>query len=92
MEDTQAALLSEQMHHALNLMRADLELLQTRLNHQDEMNNQRLKILETRSEDHEQRLRSATDGVTQFKVWSGLISASSFATALVALLKAFLCS
>jgi hypothetical protein len=89
-EENRAALLSEQMHHALNLMRVEIELLQTRLNHQDEMNNQRLKFLESRSEDHEQRLRTATDGVTQFKVWSSLASGSSFIASIAALFKAFL--
>lgn len=51
MEDTQIALLNEQMKHALSLLRGDLEMLQTRLEHQDEMNRQRLKALETQSMD-----------------------------------------
>ena len=90
MEDTQIALLNEQMKHALSLLRGDLEMLQTRLEHQDEMNRQRLKALETQSMDHELRLRTATDGVTQFKLWIGLASGSSGVAALAALIKSFL--
>jgi len=90
MDETQAALLSEQIRHAVDLLRSDLELLQTRLEHQTEMNAHRLKSLEVRSEDQEARIRSATDGVTAFKVWTGLASGSAGVAALAALVRSFL--
>ena len=90
MDDTQAALLSEQMKHAIDLLRSDLEMLQTRLDYLTEMNNLRLKTLESCSEDHETRLRAVTDGVTMFKVWTGLASGSAGLAALAALIKSYL--
>ena len=78
------------MRHALDLLRADLDGLQVRLAHQDEMNSHRLKLLEGIANDHEARLRTATDGVTQFKMWTGLVSGSAGLAALTALVKSFL--
>ena len=90
MDEIEAALLSEQIRHAVDLLRSDLERLQTRMGHQAEMNAHRLKMLEERSEDQEARIRSATDGVTAFKVWTGLASGSAGVAALAALIKSFL--
>jgi hypothetical protein len=90
MDETQAALLSEQIKHAIDLLRSDLELLQTRLEHQNEMSAHRLKMLEARAEDHEARIRAATDGVTAIKVWTGLASGGAGLAALAALFKSFL--
>ena len=90
MDEIQAALLSEQIRHAIDLLRSDLELLQTRLEHQSELNSHRLKILEERSADQEMRIRSATEGVTAFKVWTRLASGSAGLAALAALIKSFL--
>lgn len=42
------------------------------------------------TDDHEQRLRSATDGVTTFKTWSGLASGGSSIMAIVAFIKSFI--
>jgi hypothetical protein len=89
MEDRQITLLSEQMAHALDLLRADLDRLQVHFDHQTEMTAHRLKMLEGRADDHEARLRLASDGVTQFKVWTGLVSGSAGLAALTALLKSF---
>ena len=90
MDDRETALLSEQIKHALDLIKADLESLQVQMNHQDEMGSHRLKKLEETANDHETRLRAVSDGVTQFKVWTGLVSGSAGLAALTALLKAFL--
>ena len=90
MEDRQIALLSEQMGHAVDLLRADIERLQLHFDHQAEMTAHRLKLLEMRADDHETRLRMVGDGVAQFKVWSGLVSGSAGLAALTALLKSFL--
>jgi hypothetical protein len=90
MDENQAALITEQMKHAIDLIRADMDLIQTQLEHQNEINGHRLKTLENRCEDHEARLRSVTDGVTSFKVWTGLASGSAGLTALAVLVKSFL--
>ena len=77
-EGLQAALVAEQFSHAVDLLRAEQKLI-----------NSRLDRLEADSGDHEQRLRSATDGVTQFKVWSGLAAGGSGIVSLIALIRAF---
>ena len=88
--DKSEALLTEQLRHANNLMQAQIKTLEARLAHQQAMNNQRLAILEEQIRDHETRIRSATEGVTQFKLFSGLASGGSGLMSLVAILKAFL--
>ena len=90
MEDKTQALLTEQMLHANNLMRAQIQALEAKLSHQAAINHQRLTMLEEQIRDHETRIRSATEGVTQFKLFSGLASGGSGLMSLVAVLKAFL--
>ena len=90
MDETQAALLGEQMKHAVDLLRSDLELPQARLDHQGEMNAHRLKMLENRTDDQEARLCLVAEGVTTFKVWTGLASGSAGLAALAALIRSFL--
>lgn len=90
MEDRSSALLTEQLRHANNLMQARINALEARLTHQQAMNHQRLAILEEQVRDHETRIRAATEGVTQFKLFSGLASGGSGLMSLVAILKAFL--
>jgi hypothetical protein len=46
-------------------------------------------MLEERAGDHETRIRAATDGVTQFKMWAGFASGGSGIVSLIALLRAF---
>lgn len=90
MEDKTEALLTEQLRHANNLMQAQIQSLEGRLSHQQAMNQQRLAMLEEQIRDHETRIRTATEGVTQFKLFSGLASGGSGLMSLVAILKAFL--
>lgn len=90
MADELEALLTEQLRHANNLLQAQLKGLEARMTHQQAMNHQRLAILEEQIRDHETRLRAATEGVTQFKLFSGLASGGSGLMSLVAILKAFL--
>lgn len=90
LEDKSVALLTEQLRHANNLMQAQIKTLETRLAHQQAMNHQRLAILEEQVRDHETRIRAATEGVIQFKLFSGLASGGSGLMSLVAILKAFL--
>ena len=72
-----AELVAEQLRHAIDLLRAEIETLQREQAHQRALIEQRLAALESASNDHEGRLRSVTDGVTSFKVWSGLASGGS---------------
>ena len=90
MEDKSAALLTEQLRHANALLQAQIKSLEARLAHQQAMNAQRLAMLEEQIRDHETRIRTATEGVTQFKLFSGLASGGSGLMSLVAILKAFL--
>jgi hypothetical protein len=90
MADETSALLTEQLRHANALLQAQIKTLEARLAHQQAMNQQRLTILEEEIRDHETRIRAATEGVTQFKLFSGLASGGSGLMSLVALLKTFL--
>ncbi len=90
MDETTAELISEQMRHANALLQADLEGLRGELVHFRELTGLRLTELESARVDHENRLRSAADGITQFKVYSGLLNGASSLLALLALLKAYI--
>jgi hypothetical protein len=89
MDDTQAALVAEQVKHALDLFKADLDAIRSMADHRQELSDHRLKALEENARDHETRIRLATDGVVQFKVWSGLASGGSSILAVISLIKAF---
>jgi hypothetical protein len=89
MDEPEIALIAEQIRHANSLLQADLAGLRAELEHQKELNNQRLRSLEQLASDHETRLRSATDGVTQFKMWSGLTNGGASLLSIVAFVKAF---
>ncbi len=88
--DESTALLTEQLRHANALLQAQIKTLDARLAHQQAMNQQRLAMLEEQIRDHETRIRTATEGVTQFKLFSGLASGGSGLMSMVALIKAFL--
>jgi len=72
------------------LLKAELRRVEDGQKHLVEMTDTRVRRLEGQTEDHENRIRAATDGVTQFKVWSGLISGGSSLVSVVALVKAWL--
>lgn len=78
MNGDQAALIAEQLAHQLDLVRSDLKLAQ-----------QRLDSLEARAADYETRLRTLTDGVTQFRVLAGMATGGGLVS-LVALLRELL--
>jgi hypothetical protein len=71
--------MAEQLIHTLDMVRSEIKML-----------NHRLDALEKLAVDHESRLRAATDGVTQFKVWSGLAAGGSGLMSLVALAQALM--
>ena len=87
--EDQAALFAEQMRHALDLLRAEVDALRALHRHDMDMCAHRLGSLETAVRDHELRIRADTDGVTQFKMWAGLASGSSGLMALTALIRSF---
>jgi hypothetical protein len=89
MPSDETALIAEQISHALDLMKADLSAIKAEADHRQEFNTFRLKALEDQGHDHETRIRSAHDGVVQFKLFSGLASGGSSILATVALIKAF---
>jgi|YNPNPStandDraft_1061719.scaffolds.fasta_scaffold03776_3 hypothetical protein len=89
-EEARIELIAEQLRHAVSLLKAELAALREQQTYTLQLVNQRLSQLERRADDQELRLRAASDGVTSFKVWSGLASGGSFLAALGALLKSFL--
>ena len=90
MNENRTNLLISQLKHANSLLQARLRALEVQLNHQQAIFDQRLRQLENQISDHETRLRRATEGVTQFKIFSGLASGGSGLMSLVAIIKAFL--
>jgi hypothetical protein len=89
MNEDQAELVAERLGRAVDLLRAEIAELRAAQAHDRELCDQRLGALEHQGEDHEARLRTATDGVTQFKVWSGLASGGSGLLSLAAFLRSF---
>lgn len=89
-EDEQSLLIAEQLRHANSLLKAELAGLRLELEHLRSFNQHRMDGLERQVSDQESRIRAATEGVTQFKMWSGLANGGSGLLALAALLKSFL--
>lgn len=88
--DPELELITEQLRHTLDLLKAELDALNRQALHDREMAIHRITQLEENQRDHEARLRALQDGVTSFKVWSGLASGGSSLVALIALLRAIL--
>ncbi len=93
MED-QVSFIGTQFKHIVDMMDAKLDRIELNQIHLKEIIpnkrgqvNHRLNHLEKQVEDHEERLREATEGVTQFKVRSGLTSAGSGSLSILAFLK-----
>jgi len=80
-------LVAERLVHALDLLRAEIKTIGVELDHQKELNEFRLTSLEKCKEDHENRIRSLQDGVTSFKVWSGLGNAGAGILSIFAIIK-----
>ena len=87
--DYQDVLIGEQLKHMVDVMDAKLDRIELNQEHLKELIEHRLKYLEKQGDDHETRIRAATEGVTQFKVRSGLTSAGSGILSIMALLKSF---
>ena len=82
-------LLGEQFRHMVDVIDAKLDRIELNQEHLKELIEHRLNYLEKQGEDHEVRIRAATEGVTQFKVRSGLTSAGSGILSIMAMVKAY---
>jgi hypothetical protein len=87
--EEQVYLLGEQFRHMVDMMDAKLDRIELNQEHLKELIEHRLNHLEKQGEDHETRIRAATEGVTQFKVRNGITSAGSGLLSILAMLKAF---
>lgn len=74
----------------LESIRGEIRLMRAELQHNRELLERRLASVEKICEDHENRLRDVTAGVTQFRFWSSVSSGGSTAMSLLALLKSFI--
>ena len=90
MESTESALIAEQLTHALDLLRAEIASLRLDLEHHCELSNSRLDSLEKCKDDHEARIRATTEGVTQFKMYSGITSGGATLISIFTMLKVIL--
>ena len=84
-------MLGEQFRHMVDVMGGKLDRIELNQEHLKELIEHRLNYLEKQGDDHEARIRAATDGVTQFKVRSGLTSAGSGILSIMAMVKSFFC-
>ena len=89
LEDLQGQLVGAKLAHAIDLIRNEISTVKALQDHYKEFTDHRLKQLEDDVKDHEQRIRAATDGVTQFKTFHTLASGGSSFMSLLALLKSF---
>lgn len=87
--DPESELIAQQMKHTIDLLRFEIESLKAETAHNREMTDLRLGELEACRDDHESRLRALQDGVTSFKVWSGLSNAGTSVLSLIALFRTF---
>jgi hypothetical protein len=85
--DKDFLLLTEQLKHLNTLYKSRFDALDERIRHSSEVTSHRLSAIETHLIDHETRIREATQGVTQFKLFSGLASGGSSVMSIFALLK-----
>ena len=74
----------------LEAIRGEIKLIRAELQHNRELMERRLSVIEKTCEDHETRLRDVSTGVTQFRFWSSVSSGGSTAMSLLALLKSFI--
>jgi archaellum component FlaC len=94
--DEQAALISEQLGRLKDNIESRFQKIEALINHQNEISEERLIALRSEvgdlrraKEDHETRIRTATEGVTQFKMYSGLANGGSGLLSIIALIKSF---
>jgi hypothetical protein len=85
-----AAVIAEQFSHAVDLLKADLNIVKLDRGHDRELFDHRLAALEQQAQDFEKRIRNLTESATQFKflvslaAGGGLLSVISIIRALFA--------
>jgi hypothetical protein len=91
-----ALLIAEQLARFRDQLTARTDRLEESLRHRSELENSQLQTLTAELvqirkllDDHEMRIRATQDGVTSFKVWSGLAGGGSSLLALISIIKAF---
>ena len=96
MGEDQTAVISEQLGRLKDNIESRLQRIEALINHQNEISEERLRALRTEvgdlkkaKEAHETRIRSATEGVTQFKMYYGLANGGSGLLSIIALVKSF---
>jgi hypothetical protein len=85
--DDKTELVLTKFKHTIDLLRAENDKLRAEKNHEKEIYELRLSKLEDDQQDHEIRIRSMQDGVTTFKVWSGLANGGAGLISLTALFR-----
>jgi hypothetical protein len=88
--DLEGELIAEQLKHTIDLLNARIDSLASELVHQKELSSHRLGSLEEGRKDHETRIRGLQDGVTSFRVWSGLANGGASIMSIIAFIKAFI--
>lgn len=83
-------LIAEQLRHTIDLLNARIDGLARELSYQKELNSHRLGTLEDSQKDHETRIRGLKDGVTSFRVWTGLTNGGASIMSIIAFIKAFI--
>ncbi len=67
-EERSNRLIAEQLGHTIDLIKAELSAIRQEQQHNNEINQLRLKTLEMQASDYEKRLRELTESATQFKL------------------------
>lgn len=96
MNEEQALLITEQLGRLKDNIESRFQKIEGLIAHQNELDNERLGSLRAEvadlkkvRDDHEARIRAATDGVTQFKMFSGLANGGSGVLSIIALVKSY---
>ena len=84
--DASAALVAEKVKYTINLLRAETRGLAEKHNADLSFIIHRLDELEKCRQDHETRLRAATEGVTQFKSMISFVSLAATLLSIISIL------
>ena len=71
-------LISSQLIHTIDLLRAEIKLMNKNLEHYQQLTDQRFNVLEKSASDYEHRLRKLHDIASQFKLLASLATGGGF--------------
>lgn len=83
MDTNDTRLVAEQLSHTIDLLRAQIETLEARIAHEEEITTLRLGVLESSQADQEARLRLVTDSVVRLTTSTNLAQVGQAAFALI---------